>query len=142
MIKNRQQFIKELEQKLTQEPEKRVRRALTKSGMKVRETAVKSILHGVKSGATVTKYNPSRTHQQSAAGEAPASDTGRLVNSIQHDVIRRGGNFVGRVIASTEYAIHLEFGTVNMGARPFMQPALRSSAKEIRQIFIREGIAR
>jgi len=142
MIKNKQKFIKELEQKLTKEPEIRVRRAMTKSGMLVRNTAVESILRGIKTGITVTKYNPSRTHQQSAAGEAPASDTGRLANSISHDVIREGQTFIGRAIASADYAIHLEFGTTNMAARPFLQPALRTSAKKIRQIFIREGIAR
>ena len=142
MIKNKQQFIKEIEQKLTKEPEKRVRRAMTKSGMLVRNTAVESILRGVKTGITVTKYNPNRTHQQSAAGEAPASDTGRLANSISHDVIKEGNTLIGRAIASTDYAIHLEFGTTNMAARPFLQPALRTNAKKIRQIFIREGIAR
>ena len=28
------------------------------------------------------KYNPRRTHQASAAGQAPASDTGNLVSQI------------------------------------------------------------
>jgi len=140
MIKNKQQFIKKLDTQLTKMPEINIRKAMTKSGMLVRNEAINSIARGVKTGPIVTKYNPSRTHQASAAGEAPASDTGRLVNSISQDVVREGRNFVGRVIASTDYAIHLEFGTSKMAARPFLQPALRTNSKKIRAIFVKEGI--
>ena len=140
MIKNKAKFIKGLETKMAQRPEQNIRRAMAKSGMLVRNEAVDSILRGVKSGEMVTRYNPTRQHQVSAEGEAPASDTGRLANSIAHDVVKEGNSFIGRVIASTEYAIHLEFGTSKMGARPFLRPALHESEKKIRNIFMREGI--
>lgn len=140
MIKNKREFTQVLERKMTHRPEINIRRAMIKSGMLVRNAAVESILRGVKTGITVTKYNPNRTHQQSAAGEAPASDTGRLANSISHDVVTEGDTLIGRAIASTDYAIHLEFGTSKMAARPFMQPALRTNSEKIRKIFIKEGI--
>jgi HK97 gp10 family phage protein len=140
MIKNKAQFIKGLETKMAHRPEQNIRRAMAKSGMLVRNEAIDSILRGVKTGEIVTRYNPTREHQVSAEGEAPASDTGRLANSIAHDVIKEGNSFIGRVIASTEYAIHLEFGTNKMGARPFLRPALHESSKKIRNIFMREGI--
>ena len=132
MIKNKARFIKGLETKMAQRPEQNIRRAMAKSGMLVRNEAIDSILRGAKTGEMVTRYNPTRQH--------PASDTGRLVNSIAHDVIKQGNNFMGRVIASAEYAVHLEFGTNKMGARPFLRPALHESKKKIRNIFMREGI--
>ena len=140
MIKNKAKFIKGLETKMAQRPEQNIRRAMVKSGMLVRNEAINSILRGVKTGEMVTRYNPTRQHQASAGGEAPASDTGRLANSITHDVIKEGNSFIGRVIASTEYAIHLEFGTSKMEHRPFLRPALNESEKKIRNIFMREGI--
>lgn len=121
-----------------------IRRAMTKSAMLVDTTAKMIILRGSKSGSIVTKYNPSRTHQQSAAGEAPASDTGYLVNSISHEVVKeisgQSVEFVGVVSAAAEYAIHLEFGTTNMEARPFLRPALISNRRKIKAIFIKQGI--
>ena len=47
-----------------------------------RNTAVDNILRGAKSGETYVKYNPRRTHQASASGQFPASDTGFLANNI------------------------------------------------------------
>ena len=39
--------------------------------------------------------------------------------------------FRGEVSAETAYAADLEFGTVKMAARPFMQPALEKSRTKI-----------
>jgi phage gpG-like protein len=62
-------------------------------------------------------------HQASAPGEMPAIDTGALVNSIQ--TIVRGTE--GAVYTNQEYAEFLEYGTVNMAARPYMTPAAESA---------------
>ena len=143
-IKNKEKFLDSMERRLVDGPERKILRALTKSAMLVDTTAKMSILRGSKSGDIVTKYNPSRTHQQSAAGEAPASDTGYLANSISHQVIveNKGTSksYTGIVSASAEYAIHLEFGTTNMRARPFLHPALRQNSKKILGYFRQEGI--
>jgi len=143
-FKNYNQFMGDLKKTVVDGAELNIRRAMTKSAMLVDTTAKTSILRGSKSGSTVTKYNPSRTHQQSAAGEAPASDTGFLANSISHEVIVKASGqskeFIGIVSASADYAIHLEFGTTNMEARPFLRPALISNRRKIEAIFRKQGI--
>ena len=138
MIKNKKQFFKVLEQRLIDAPEINIRRALFKSGAAVRNTAVESIAQSPKTGRTYTRGNI--VHQASAAGEPPATDTGRLVNSIYHDVENRGREIIGIVGAGVDYAIHLEFGTSKMAARPFLQPALRNNAKTITNIFKKQGL--
>ena len=140
MIKNKSQFVKILTQRLQQTPEKRVRQAMFESGSLVRGTAINSIARGAKTGVTYQKYNPNRTHTASAAGEPPATDTGRLVSSIFQDTKRRGKTFVGIVGSSVDYAVHLEFGTTKMAARPFLQPALDKNRKKIIGIFVRKGL--
>ena len=65
-------------------------------------------------------------HQASAPGEAPAIDTSELVNSLGAKALKR---LVWIVWAGAEYAIHLEYGTVKMAARPFMRPAAERISK-------------
>jgi len=67
-----------------------------------------------------------RIHHASAPGEPPAIDTGNLINSIQVEPTRTGAV----VYSTSEYAPHLEFGTVKMGARPFFQPAVEREAPQ------------
>ena len=75
------------------------------------------------------------THQASAPGEAPASDTGRLVNSINSymDTIEDDSAFVVAGRGTVKYARALEFGTTKMAARPFMFPALEKSKAWIQE---------
>jgi HK97 gp10 family phage protein len=86
----------------------------------IRTTAIRSIQRGTKSGVVYQKYAPNRTHQASAPGQAPASDTGRLANSITADIEGKQAT----VTAGTEYAAPLEFGTRDIEPRPFMVPAM------------------
>ena len=80
-------------------------------------------------------------HQASSAGQPPATDTGNLGNNISSSVkVRADGAVVGLIIAATEYAVHLEFGTSQMAARPFMTPALRQNRKKINKIFEEHGV--
>lgn len=86
----------------------------------------------VTQNATGTGFNVilgARIHRASAPGESPAIDTGALVNSIQS---RQLGPMQWAVVAGTEYAKPLEYGTAKMAARPFMRPA----ADALRQPFI------
>jgi HK97 gp10 family phage protein len=69
-------------------------------------------------------------HQASAPGEAPATDTGRLVASI----IASASGLTGLVEARTLYAVHLEYGTRHMQARPFMVPAAERNRARIEQM--------
>lgn len=86
----------------------------------IRTHAIKSILRGTKSGVTYEKTNPKRKHRASAAGEPPASDTGRLANAITANIEGKSAE----IVAGTEYAAHLEFGTLKMEPRPFLTPAV------------------
>jgi HK97 gp10 family phage protein len=140
MILNRNQFFSKLKKQLGIIPEQNAKRACYKAANVVKNDAVKSIMTGAKSGELVRKYNPSRTHRQSAAGQPPASDTGFLVSQISADVEKQVTSIVGIVRSSAPYAAHLEFGTQQMPARPYLQPALDKNADKIRQIFIKEGI--
>lgn len=67
-------------------------------------------------------------HQASAAGEAPASDTGRLANSGVVELLP--DSETARVTFRTEYAVHLELGTKNMEPRPFLFRAADESFDE------------
>lgn len=64
-------------------------------------------------------------HQASAGGEAPASDTGRLVNSRRVEIIE--SEIRGRLTFSTAYALPLEKGTVKMEPRPYAVRALNET---------------
>jgi len=86
----------------------------------VRSHAIKAVQRGRKSGEVYEKYQPKRTHRASAPGQAPATDTGALVRSIQADIRGRSAE----VSANVDYAVYLEFGTQDMEPRPFMFPAL------------------
>lgn len=86
----------------------------------VRNEAIRRVLEPPKTGRIYRRRGIE--HQASAPGESPASDTGRLVNSIR---TRYADDYlVGIVSASTAYAAFLEFGTSRMEPRPYMRPAL------------------
>lgn len=72
-----------------------------------------------KQNALVTRRR-AKAHTASAPGEAPAVDTGRLRQSIVANKLDPGHWQVG---TNVEYALHLEYGTRKMSARPFMRPA-------------------
>jgi HK97 gp10 family phage protein len=64
----------------------------------------------------------SRTHQASAPGDPPASDTGRLLGSIETTLLDNG--FAAEVGTGVAYGRHLEFGTSKIAPRPWLFPAL------------------
>ena len=107
----------------------RITMLVGRAGNLVRNTAVSSIQQGAKSGVIYEKYNPRRTHTASASGEAPASDTGFLANNITTRTAPNG--LSGEVVSQAQYSEYLEFGTLQMGARPFMHPALEENRPKI-----------
>ena len=62
-----------------------------------------------------------RIHTASEPGEAPAVDTGHLINSIQTRII---SDKEAEITISAEYAEALEEGTSRIAARPFVEPAI------------------
>jgi len=114
--------LKEALKRLGVNADKELADAVRMTAQAIRSTAIKSIQRGTKSGDVYEKTNPRRTHRASAAGEPPASDTGRLVGSIRADIAGKEAS----VSANTVYAAPLEFGTSKMKPRPFMIPALEA----------------
>lgn len=97
--------------------------AIKAAGMEARTKAVELIQRGPATGRVYEKYLPRRTHQASAPGQAPATDTGRLAASI---AFRMESSLVALVVSNVEYAPWLEYGTQRMQPRPFMGPAAQS----------------
>lgn len=118
--------LKTSSRSLTAAIEKELAIALDASGRYVVAEAKKSILQGGKTGRIYRRGTV--IHRASAPGQAPASDTGRLVNSIA-SYLERGALYAvvtaGRGLA--KYARALEYGTVKMAARPFFIPAVEKS---------------
>lgn len=98
--------------------DKELSKALFSIAKKIESDAKLSIQNGRKTGRMYKR----RTimHRASAPGEAPASDTGRLVNSINGKL---KGRLTAVIEATAAYARHLEYGTRKMAARPYMRPA-------------------
>ena len=80
-------------------------------------------------GKTYVKTNPNRTHKASAPGEAPATDLGFLVRSIQIEPELQ--NLRVRILSLhsiAPYAKRLEYGDLSRGLqpRPFMFKGLQA----------------
>jgi len=108
-----------------------IAKALYASAKQVETEAKKSILSGQKTGRIYKRG--SVTHRASAPGESPASDTGRLVNSITANPAVDGEATVVAGRGSVKYAAMLEFGTSKIAARPFMVPAMEKSKAWIQE---------
>ena len=135
-ISNLKAFNKKLQATLD---DNKVKEYVTRGTMMVQNTAKQSILAGG-TGKTYQKYEPRRTHTASAPNQPPASDTGFLASQITMDVnVKPNGTVVGQIISAAPYSKHLEFGTVNMTERPFMQPALMKNKRKIQAMF-KKGI--
>lgn len=74
------------------------------------------------SGRLYQKYQPRRVHRASAPGEAPATDTGNLVNSIYTDL----QGLTGTVGSRIAYAAYLEYGTRHIARRPAWEPEIEA----------------
>jgi HK97 gp10 family phage protein len=89
--------------------------------------AKQKIQGGGRSGRTYRRR--SVTHQASAPGEFPKTDSGQLVSSL---FFRVGADklsaFFGTKLA---YGRYLEFGTSRMAARPWLRPTLRANSDVI-----------
>lgn len=125
-----------------------VETAVRVTALDVQADAVKSIQRGSKTGRVyayvsegeytkifstqglvkVIKNNGRNdTHQASAPGEAPATDTGRLAGSIDAVKLTRLNWEVGTLL---KYGRYLEFGTQKIAERPWLRPAIQRGKAE------------
>lgn len=98
--------------------------------LSVEADAVTSIQRGAKTGKIYQRGNI--THQSSAPGEAPATDTGNLVQNIKS--VKDTGKFSWLVGTGLKYGRYLEHGTTNMKPRPWLIPALEKNRKNITEM--------
>ena len=68
--------------------------------------------------------------QAQAKALAP-KDTGALIQSISIDPASGNTDVTARVYTDKEYAVHQEYGTVNMAANPYMHPAVKITEAKI-----------
>ncbi len=106
------------------EVQKRIMQALGRGAIAIQKDAILEIAHGDKTGEIYGR------HQASAPGEAPATDTGKLVSGIR--VIKIDEKTVS-VVSKAPYSFDLEFGTMNMEARPFLGPAWKKNLPQIKK---------
>ncbi len=114
-----QQLLSQL-QRLDQSAGQSLEEVITDLVTDTHSLAVAGIQGGPKSGLTYRRGNV--THQASAPGQYPASDTGRLAGSVRFE-LPQPGNMTGRVGTSVAYGPMLEFGTSRMAARPWLMPS-------------------
>ena len=110
------------------------RRGVFKAAHRFRSQTINYILRTKKTGRFYRRRGV--LHQASAPGESPASDTGRLVNSIT--VVMNLAELSAVIQANTRYAEWLEYGTENMEPRPFFRPTMTYLRPELYRIIQRE----
>lgn len=118
--------------KLTPQIEAEMIKATREAVFLIHSTAIKSIQQN-SSGDRQTRYKPKRTVRASKPGDAPNTDTGRLVKSVDFNFENRG--LVGEVGTNLKYGKHLEFGTKTMAPRPWLSTAVKSVEGKLSRIF-------
>lgn len=109
---------------LNEEAQEEVSNAIVATGLSLRGEVIKKYQRGPATGEVYEKYNPRRTHQASAPGEAPATDTGRLANSVVFDNLPQEPLAI-EVRTDVQYGSWLEFGTRNIAPRPNWVPSIQ-----------------
>lgn len=100
------------------------------AGGKLVESDAKKSIQAKSGGESVVRYRNgggAYNHTVSKPNNAPNTDTGRLVASINTE-IASDGVYVG---TSLEYGKFLEFGTKHMTERPWLMPALAKNEQTI-----------
>ena len=94
------------------------------TALDIQARAQMAIMNPPKSGRIYRRGNV--VHQASAPGEAPATDTGNLVNSAY---TKKLGDSDYETGFTAEYAAALEFGTPKIEPRPYLRPAVEAVKK-------------
>ena len=94
------------------------------TALDIQARAQMAIQNPPKSGRIYQRGNVA--HQASAPGEAPATDTGALVNSAYTKKLADADYETGFTV---EYAAALEFGTAHIAPRPYLRPAVEAVKK-------------
>lgn len=90
------------------------------AGMATRRAALKAVERAQEAMRAPKSGHFYGTHQASAPGQAPAVQSGGLIGSIEAQKVDA---YIWNVGSIDDKAPILEFGSVNMEARPFLGPA-------------------
>lgn len=104
--------------------------AVKEATLLVHKTAIKLVSEN-KNGTKQTRYNPKRRVSVSKPGSPPHTDTGHLRQSIMFNF--KDGK--GEVGTNEKYGAWLEFGTLDMEARPWLSTAIEQTSDEVAKIF-------
>jgi len=77
------------------------------------------------------------TKSPSDPGDPPGVDTGNLKNNT---IAQPDGPDAWAVVVGPDYGLHLEYGTENMAARPFMLPAFERTTHSIPSDWLEENL--
>ena len=136
--KNTDGLKKIIQKRFDDNTEKHIKRRLETASLLVEGTAKENIQRRAMTGTVYKRRGV--THQASAKGEYPATDTGFLVANIGHTTVKHEGTkYVAKVFSGAPYSKFLEFGTRKMGERPFLQPSLERNAEKIEVLFKKGG---
>lgn len=119
--------VAEALRKYGERAKREVSKAVLKTAIDVNGDIKKRIQRGPKTGRVYQRgpgQNLSRTHRASAPGESPATDTGRLVNSID---FKMESPLTATVSSLLAYAAYLEFGTQRIAPRPAWVPSVEAA---------------
>lgn len=86
------------------------------------ENKFPQIIAGMEAKADAIVTKTAMDLEAHAKSRAPV-DTGTLKNSIQ---ATRVGVAHWRIVVGADYGMYVEWGTVNMAAQPFFQPAIQA----------------
>lgn len=106
--------------------------AIAETALELESRVVRAIQRAPATGRIYQKYKPKRTHQASAPGQPPATDTGALAGSVYSD-ISPGMATIGSRLA---YASYLEYGTRRMAPRPIWAPEAERAREALRDRII------
>lgn len=102
---------------------------IAKGTLAIAGTAVKDVQKRSPGSQPGVRYNPKRAVQVSPEGQAPNTDTGRLVQSIGFNLKDNG--LTGFAGTNLKYGRYLELGTLTVKPRPWLRPAFKLHKPEI-----------
>ncbi len=106
-----------------------VHEVLDDAGVRTQNFGVRGIQRGPASGRVYTRGGI--THQASAPGQYPMSDTGELGTSVRVNGIEGLGSDIVSVGTNVRHGFFLEFGTSNMLPRPWLTPSFEQAVAGI-----------
>jgi hypothetical protein len=114
--------------KYGKEAEAGIAKDVTGTALEINTAVKKAIQRGTKSGAVYARGGI--THQASAPGEAPATDTGALASSVYFQQTSKLTATIGSRLA---YAYWLEYGITKIAPRPAWVPATEDGQKKLNE---------